>query len=329
MIARRKFVVALGASVACLCRDIYGQRPAHVHRLGHLATGSPTTDGGPPRALRDALRNLGYIEGRDITYEARFAEGKVERLTGMAADLVGLPVDVIVTQGGLATLAAKRATSTIPIVMAPAAGDAVATDIIASLARPGGNITGLTDEVVQLSAKRMQLLKEAVPKATLIAVIWNANDEGMTVRYRGIDTAARTLQVEVEAISVRGPGDFAAAFSTMRGRRPDAIFLVSDALTNANRKLLIEFASAERIPAMYEYAFYVRDGGLMSYGPSPEDGFRQAAIYVDRIFKGAKPGDLPAEQPTRYYLNLNRATAASLGLQLPQSLLVRADEVVQ
>src|SRR4030095_16347457 len=143
------------------------------------------------------------------------------------------------------------------------------------------------------------------------------------------DTAARALQVEVEAISVRGPGDFDTAFSTMREHRPDAIFLVSDALTNTNRKLLIEFAAAERIPAMYEYAYYVRDGGLMSYGPSPEDGFREAAVYIDRIFKGAKPGDLPAEQPTRYYLNLNRATAASLGLQLPQSLLVRADEVIQ
>jgi len=330
MIARRKFVaVALGASAAWIWRDLYGQRPAHVHRLGLLGTGSRTTDGEPPRALRDALQSLGYVEGRDIAYEARFAEGKPEQLSGMAAELVSLPVDVIVTQGGLATLAAKRATSTIPIVMAPAAGDAVATELIASLARPGGNVTGLTDEVVQLSAKRMQLLKEAVPKATLIAVIWNANDDGMTVRYRGIDAAARALQVEVEAISVRGPNDFAAAFSTMKGRRPDAIFLISDALTNVNRKLLIEFAAAERIPAMYEYAFYVRDGGLMSYGPSPEEGFRQAAIYVDRIFKGAKPGDLPAEQPTRYYLNLNRATATSLGLQFPQSILMRADEVIQ
>src|SRR5215831_6361791 len=323
MIGRRKFVVALGASAACLWRDVYGQTATHVHRLGYLAAGSPTADGKPPSALRDALQSLGYVEGRNIAYEVRFAEGRAERLSDLAVELVRLPVDVIVTQGGLATLAAKRATLTIPIVMAPAAGDAVATELIVSLARPGGNITGLSDEVVQLSAKRMQLLKEAVPKATLIAVIWNDNDAGMTVRYHGIETAARALQVEVEPISVRGPGDFVAAFSTMRGRRPDAIFLVSDALTNANRKLLIEFAATERIPAMYEYAFYVRDGGLMSYGPSPEDGFRQAAVYIDRIFKGAKPGDLPAEQPTRYYLNLNRTTATSLGLQLPQSLLMR------
>jgi putative ABC transport system substrate-binding protein len=330
MIARRKFIVVTsGAGAAWLWRDIHGQQPARPHRLGHLATGSRTTDGKPPKALRDALQNLGYVEGRQIIYEARFAEGNAERLSGMAAELVGLPVDAIVTQGGLATLAAKRATSTIPIVMAPASGDAVATELIASLARPGGNITGLTDEVAQLSAKRMQLLKEAVPKATLIAVIWNANDEGMTVRYRGIDGAARALQVEVEQIRLRGPGDFAAAFARMTGRRPDAIFLISDALTNANRKLLIEFAATERIPTMYEYAFYVRDGGLMSYGPSPEEGFQQAAIFVDRIFKGANPGDLPAEQPTRYYLNLNRATAVSLGLQFPQSLLVRADEVIQ
>ena len=329
MIARRKFVLALAACAACLCRNTHGQRPARGFRVGFLATAGPPPDNKPSKALRDALQGLGYIEVRDIVYEVRFAEGKPERLPGMAADLARLQVDVIVTQGGLATQAAKGATTTIPIIMATAAGDAVATHMIASLARPGGNITGLTDEVAELSAKRMQLLKEAVPKATRIAVIWNANDEGMTVRYRGIDAAARALQIEVDAISVRGPGDFTAAFSTMKGRRPDAIFLVTDALTNSNRKLMIDFASAERIPAMYEFASYVRDGGFMSYGPSPEDGFRQAAVYIDKILKGAKPADLPAEHPTRYYLNLNRATAASLGLQLPQALLVRADEVLQ
>jgi putative ABC transport system substrate-binding protein len=328
-IARRKFALALIACAACLCSDAHGQRAARVFRLGLLATGAPTPDGKPSKALRDALQNLGYTEGRDIVYEVRFADNKPERLSGMAAELAALPVDVIVAQGGLATRAAKGATTAIPIVMAQAAGDAVATSLIASLARPGGNITGLTDEVAELSAKRMQLLKEAVPKATRIAVIWNANDEGMTVRYRGIVTAARALQVEVDAISVREPGDFAAAITTMRGHRPDAIFLVTDALASANRKLVIDFAAAERIPAMYEFASYVRDGGFMSYGPSPEDGFRQAAVYIDKIFKGAKPADLPAEQPTRYYLNLNRATAASLGLPLPQSLLVRADEVIQ
>ncbi len=213
--------------------------------------------------------------------------------------------------------------------MAPAAGDAVAAGLIASLARPGGNVTGLTDESVQLSAKRMQLLKEAVPKAALIAVLWNANDQGMTLRYREIQKAARILHVEVQALGVREPDDFAVTFSTMTRRRPDAMFLVADALTVMNRKRLIEFAATHRIPAMYEWSFIVREGGLMSYGPSFEDGFRQAALYIDRIFKGAKPADLPAEQPTRYYLAVNLKTAATLGLTMPQSVLIRADEVIQ
>jgi len=242
--------------------------------------------------------------------------------------LVQLKVDVIVSQGWPATLAAKQATSSIPIVMAPATGDAVATDLIASLARPGGNVTGLSDESVELSAKRMQLLKEAVPTAARIAILWNTNDQGMTMRYREIDKAARTLRVEVQAYGVHGPEDFAVAFDAMTKRRPDAIFLVSDSLTRANRKQLIDFAATNRIPAMYEASYYVRDGGLMSYGPSADDGYRDAAIYVDRILKGAKAADLPAQQPTRYYLTFNRTTAAALGLTIPPSLLLRADDVI-
>jgi putative ABC transport system substrate-binding protein len=175
----------------------------------------------------------------------------------------------------------------------------------------------------------MQLLKEAVPKAALIAVLWNTNDQGMTLRYREIEKAARILHVEVQALGVREPDDFAVAFSTMTRRRPDAMFLVADALTTMNRKQFVEFAATHRIPAMYEYGFIVRDGGLMSYGPSFEDGFRQAAVYIDRIFKGAKPADLPAEQPTRYYLAVNLKTAATLGLTIPASLLLRTDDVVR
>jgi putative ABC transport system substrate-binding protein len=253
----------------------------------------------------------------------------LERLPDLAAELVRIPVDVIVATGGPATAAAGRATATIPIVMAPAAGDAVALGWIASLARPGGNVTGLTDESVQLSAKRMELLKEAVPQAARIAVLWDANDPGMTLRYREIEKAARLLHVEIQALGVRAPEDFADAFSTMTRRRPDAIFLVSDVLTNMNRKRVIEFATTHRIPAMYEYSLYVRDGGLMSYGPSFEDGFRLAARYIDRILKGAKPADLPAEQPTQYYLAVNLKTATTLGLTFPPSLVLRTDEVVQ
>ena len=307
----------------------FSQQPQKVFRVGHLSAGGRTPDGAPPGPLREGLRGLGYVQGQNVAYEARFAEGKMDRLPDLAAELVRLKVDAIVAQGWRAAMAAKQATSTIPIVIAPTAGDVVATGLIASLARPGGNITGMTDEVGQLSAKRMELLKEAVPKAALIAVLWNADDAGMTLRYRGIEEAARTLKVEVQPLGVRGPEDFASAFSEMTRRRPDALFLVADAMTSMNRKQVIEFAATHRIPAMYEFSFIVRDGGLMSYGPSADDSFRRAAYYIDRIFKGAKPADLPAEQPTRYYLAVNLKTAAALGLTLPPVLRMRADDVIE
>jgi putative tryptophan/tyrosine transport system substrate-binding protein len=318
---------ALGILAGSLEAD--AQAPQKVFRVGMLAGGGRTPDGAPPGPLREALRGLGYIEGQNIAYEARFAEGRAERLAGLTAELLRLKVDLIVTQGGLAAVAAKQGTSTIPIVIALSAGDAVATGLIASLARPGGNITGMTDESIGLSAKRMEILKEAVPKAAVIAVLWNANDQGMTLRYREIEKAARILNVEVQAFGVREPDDIAAALSAMTRRRPDAMFLVADPLTTLNRKRIIDFAAAQRLPAMYEFGFIVRDGGLMSYGPSAEDEFRQAAIYVDRILKGAKPADLPAMQPTKYYLTVNVKTAATLGLTVPPSLLLRADDVIQ
>jgi putative ABC transport system substrate-binding protein len=306
-----------------------GQPTQKVLRIGYLSTGGRTPDGAPPSLLREGLRDLGYVEGQNVAYEARFAEGRLERLAGLAAELVGLKVDIIAVNGGPATTAARQATSTIPIVMAFAAGDAVAAGWIASLAHPGGNVTGLTDESVQLSAKRMQLLKEAVPQAARIAILWNTNDPGMTLRYREIEKAAQLLHVEVQALGVREPEDFAGAFSTMTRRRPDAMFLVADGLTVTNRKLLLEFTATHRIPAMYELGFIVREGGLMAYGPGIEDSYRLAARYIDRIVKGAKPADLPAEQPTRYYLAVNLKAAATLGLTFPPSLLLRTDEEVR
>jgi putative ABC transport system substrate-binding protein len=329
LLARRAVIalVALGVSTTPFVG--HSQQAPKIFRVAHLSAAGRTPDGLPPAALREALRGLGYVEGRNVVYEARFSGGKSELLPGLAAELVRLKVDAIVAQGGAAARAAKQATSTIPIITAPAAGDNVATGLIASLARPGGNITGLTDELVQLSAKRMEILKEAVPKAALIAVLWNAGDEGMTLRYQEIEKAARVLKVEVQALGVRVPEDFDGAFSTMVRRRPDAMFLVADFLTTSNRKQLIEFAATYRIPAMYEFSFIVRDGGLMSYGPSFEEGFRKAAVYLDRIFKGARPADLPAEQPERYYLSINLKTAAAAGVTIPPTLLLRTDDVVQ
>jgi len=329
VILRRAIVLSLALSVLGASLPALAQPSQKVYRVALLSGTGRTPDGAPPGLLREAMRQLGYIEGRNVAYEARFAEGDAERLPALAAELVGLKVDVIATLGGPAAIAAKQATSSIPIVMARAAGDAVAAGLIASLARPGGNVTGLTDESVQLSAKRMELLKEAVPKAAVIAVLWNMNDQGMTLRYREIEKAARILKVDVLALGVRRPEDFAEAFATMARRRPDAMFLVADPVTTINYKRVLEFAAAQRIPAMYENGFQVRDGGLMAYGPSIEEDFRRAAFYIDRILKGAKPADLPAEQPTRHYLTINAKTASSLGLTLPPALLFRADQLYQ
>ncbi|HJU74891.1 MAG TPA: ABC transporter substrate-binding protein [Gemmatimonadaceae bacterium] len=329
----------LGLRFAVIASMVFGAPPAwppaaaqsasKVFRVGHLAAPGRTPDGAPPRALREALREFGYVEGRNVVYESRFAEGKFERLPDLAAELVRLKVDVIVAQGGKSTEAARRATTTIPIVMAPASGDAVAVGWIATLARPGANITGLSDESIELSSKRMELLKEAVPNAALIAILWNEADYGMTLRYREIEKAARALRVEVQAIGMRGPEDFATAFATMSRRRPDAMFLIADALTNINRKQFVDFAAANGIPAMYESSLLVREGGLMSYGSNLDDEFREAARYIDRIFKGVKPADLPAVQPTRYSLVINRKTANALGLAIAPALLLRADQIVE
>jgi putative ABC transport system substrate-binding protein len=324
---RREFLGALaGAVLAPLSAS--AQQPTKVWRIGYLHGAARTPDGAPPAALRQALQALGYVEGKDVTYVGRWAEAKSERLPGLAAELVDLKVDLILTRGGPAAQAARHVTTTIPIVIS-GAGDAVGTGLISSLAHPGGNITGITDQAAELSAKRLELLKAAVPKASRIAVLWNADDLAMTLRYREVERAARILRVTVQPLGVREPEDFEAAFAAMTRNRPDAFFLVTDALTTLNRKRIIDFAAAHRIPAMYEFDFLVRDGGLMSYGWDLDDNLRRAAVYIDKILKGAKPGDLPVEQPTRFYLLINLKTAKALGLTIPQSLLGRADEVIQ
>jgi putative ABC transport system substrate-binding protein len=305
-----------------------GAQPRRSWRVGFLSGGARPPDEAPPLALRQALRELGYVEGQGVAYVGRWAEARQERLPALAAELVGLHVDVIVTVGGPSTGAARRATSSIPIVMAQV-GDADGLGLIDSLARPGGNVTGVTDQSVELSAKRLEYLKEAIPTASRIAVLWNADDRGMTLRYREVEKAAQALHVMVQPLGVREPDDFDTAFTAMASNRPDALFLVTDALTLLNRKRVIEFAAQHRIPAMYEFSVLVRDGGLMSYGASQDANFRKAATYVDRIFKGAAPSTLPVERPGRYYLTVNLKTAKALGLSLPSSLLLRADEVIE
>lgn len=325
---RRTVILTLGGSLLAAPFASHAQQPGKVWRIGFLSAGARTSDGAPPAAMRQALQELGYVDGTSVSYASRWAEAKSNRLPGLAAELVSLKVDMIVTLGGPAAEAGKAATSTIPIVIT-GAGDAVGTGLIASLARPGGNITGISDQATELSAKRLELLKEAVPKASSIAVLWNADDRAMTLRYREIEKAARVLGVTIRPLGVREPDDFDVAFAAMTREPPDALFLVTDALTILNRRRVIDFAAAHRVPAMYENSLVVRDGGLMSYGPDQADSFRRVAVYVDRILKGAKPGELPVEQPTRYYLLVNLPTAKVLGLTLPPSLLLRADEVIQ
>lgn len=329
MITRRQVVIPLGAGILVTSFHLKAQfNPQTVVRVAYLSAAGRTSDGKPPSIFIAALARLGYVDGKNITYVARFAEGKVESLPLFAAELVKLGVDIIVTQGWSATLAAKQVTTRIPIIIATFAGDVVATGLIESLARPGGNITGLSDENDGLNSKRMQLLKETLPKAARIAIVWNANDPGMRVRFTAMQKAAEVLKIKVDSVEVRKSEDFAGAFDTIGKLRADAMLVVMDVLTLLNKQQVLEGAAVLHIPAMYEVGQFVDAGGLMAYGPSTEDGLRRAAGYVDQIVKGAKVSDLPAEQPTRFYLTINLKTAEKLGLTFPPTLRLMADEVI-
>ena len=299
-----------------------------VWRIGYLDPGPRPADGASPAALREALKELGYIDGQNVTYVGRWAEAAGwERLLTLASELIAMKVDVVVTTGGRPAEAVKVASSTIPVVFVGAADPEGVVG--PNLARPIGNATGFTDNATALSAKRLQLLKEFVPGASRIAVLWNQQDRAMTLRYREIDRAARVLGVSVQPLGVSDPDDFERAFATIERDRPDALLMVTDALTYLNRKRVLDFAATQRVPVMYEFSSVVREGGLISYGPSYDDLYRHAAGYVDKILNGTKPGELPVEQPTRYYLVVNKKTARALGLTIPTSLLLRADEEIQ
>ena len=273
------------------------------------------------------LAQVGYTQGRNVAFEHRGAEGRLDRLPRLVEELVASKVDVIVTFGYPPALAANQGT-TIPVV-AFGSGDPVATGLVASLARPGGNLTGISDVAAELSAKRMELLKDIVPGLRRVAMLWNADDRGMTLRYGASEVAAKTMGLIVQPLGVREPDDFEQAFAVMNRERPDAILMVSDSLTMLNRKRVFEFAAARRLPAIYEFDFVVREGGLMSYSMDLEEGFGRVAALVDRILKGAKPAELPIEQPTRFRFVLNLKTARAQGLEVPPTLLARADEVIE
>jgi putative ABC transport system substrate-binding protein len=325
---RRTFIGAVGGGLLACTHIANGQQTGKVWRIGFLAGGARPPDGAAPAPLRKALQALGYGEGKDITYEGRWGEARNERLPALAAELLALNVDLIVTLGGPAAAAAKQSSSTIPVIVVNG-GDVVETGLAASLARPGGNVTGVNDPAAVLSAKRLEILKVVVPAAKLVAVLWNAGDYAMTLRYREIEKAAQVLHVSIEALGVREPDDFDVALAAMSRARPDALMMVTDALTTLNRQRVLDYVAIHRIPAMYEFGSAVQAGGLMSYGSDQGENLKLAADYVAKVLKGAKPGDLPVEQPNRYFFLINLKTAKALGLTIPQSLLLRADEVIQ
>jgi putative ABC transport system substrate-binding protein len=325
---RRLVLSGLATSAIAACSTAFAQSGEVTWRIGYFSGGLPLPDNAPPSALRQALRDLGYVEGRNVLYIARAAELKPERFAEIAQEFAALKPNVLIAVGYVSAQAARVAAPTMPIVVFYA-GDPVATGMVASLARPGANVTGVSDLSAELSAKRLELLKEIQPDAGRIAVMWNARNPAMTIRYREIERAAGALKITVQPVAVRDPGDFDAAFAELSRERPDAIMVVSDALTNSNQARVLDYAAQNKVPAMYELGSVVRGGGLMSYGPRADDTFRRAAVYVDRILKGARPADLPMEQPTEYELVINLKAARSLGVTIPATLFLRADEVIQ
>ena len=296
--------------------------------MGFLSTFAPSDVPRWREGLTKGLRDLGYTEGDDIVIEYRHAEGRPERLPDLAAELVRMKVDVIVAETTPASLAAKKATMTIPIVMT-IVGNPVEAGLIASLGRPGGNITGLSLQLADVTAKRLQVLQEVVPGLSRVAILWNAASPVTPPQLREVEAAAPVLRIALESLAVRGPDDFERAVQEATRRHTRALLVLDDFLVTRYIRQIGTLTAKNRLPAMAALVEFAEAGGLVSYGPNYFDLSRRAATYVDRILKGAKPADLPVEQPTKFELVINLKTAKALGLTIPQSLLVRADEIIQ
>jgi putative tryptophan/tyrosine transport system substrate-binding protein len=307
------------------------QQPKKVPRIGYLSIGDPATESTRAEGIRLALRELGYIEGQNIATEYRYAAGKLDRVPELAAELVRLKVDILVVGGPIPIRAAKNATKTIPIVMIGLGPDPVEAGFIESLARPGGNVTGLTNLGPELGGKRLELFKEAVPKLARVAVLYDPTIPASVRELKDVlPAAARALGLTVRSWEVRAADDFDKIFATISKWRPDGLYvLVSGPLMSANRKRIVGFLLKSRLPSMYNSRESVDAGGLMSYGADLADSYRRVAYYVDKILKGAKPADLPVEQPTKFELVINLKTAQQISLTIPQSLLYRADKVIK
>jgi putative tryptophan/tyrosine transport system substrate-binding protein len=326
-IGRREFIATLSGAAAAWPLAARAQQPSgRIRHLGVLLPGLPESPIG--KATRDRLRELGYTERRDIVFETRWAEGKLERLTELAAELAGLKLDAIITFSTPAAIAARKATTTIPIIFV-FVGDPVGAGVVPSLARPGGNATGISLLATELAAKRLEILLEIAPNTSRVAMLWNDTNTGMVLRAREAQDASAKLGVTIQSIGVHDLIDFDPAFATIESGRVDAMLTLVDPFTSQHRKRIVDFAAQRRLPAIYESREFVESGGLISYGPNLVLIEQRAAEYVDKIFKGAKPADLPVEQPTKFEMLINMKTAKALSLSIPQSIMLRADEMIE
>lgn len=326
MISRRSIILALG-SMPLQTRVMFSQTAVKARRVGLLSSGAPFSDTSEiVTGLTAGFSERGYVVGSSLFFERRAAEAHPDRLPGLVDDLK-TKAELMITNAYVAARVIKDR-SNVPVVAITGA-DPVGTGLIDSLAHPGGTITGVGEVAAELSAKRLEVLKDTFPNLHKIAMLWNAEDLGMILRYRSAEASARMLGFEIQPLGVREPEDFAAAFATMMRDRPDAILMVTDALTALNRKRVFEFAAEQKLPAIYEYDFLVRDGGLMSYGPDMREVYDRAADLADRILRGARPANLPFEQPTRFRLVINKKTLETLGLTIPAAMLMRADEIIE
>ena len=328
MTHRRQFFATVGAGSMAIAFGTHAQVQGRVRRIGYLASADPATTGDVRDALREGLRERGYVEGQNIAIEYRWTEGALERLPKLAAELVHLNVDLIFAWATAAAIAAKRATSTLPIVFVGVA-DPVASGLVASLARPGANVTGVSNISRDLMDKLMEVLVQVVPAISRVAAVHNAPNPSSPLLLQATETAARSLGLQLQVVDVRASEDFEAAFATITAAHTMGVVVIPDPMYFSQRQRIAELALKNRLPTVFARRENAEAGGLISYGPSLPDQIRHATSYVDKIFKGAKPADLPVEQPTKFELVINLKTAKALGLTIPQSLLLRADKVIQ
>jgi putative tryptophan/tyrosine transport system substrate-binding protein len=324
---RREFITLLGGAAAAWPLTVRAQQPGKLATIGILGSGTPATQGQWYAGFVQQLRELGWIEGHNVAIEYRWAEGRDERFVEIAAEFVRLKVDMIVTSGNSAIAAAKQATSVIPIVFATA-GDAVGTGLVENLTRPGGNVTGLSGMGTDTAGKRIELLRELLPGLRRLALLANVGNSYATLEMREVEAMVRSLGLDPMTLEIRRAEDIAPAIKSLKGRA-QALYVVTDTLINVQRIRINSVALATRLPTMHAVREYVEAGGLMSYGASFPDQWRRAAVYVDKVLRGAKAGDIPVEQPTKFDLVINLITAEALGLTVPPTLLARADEVIE